>query len=196
MTRHSQNDEQEIILAYFGDFVGDFLDVGAYNGRTLSNTLALAERGWSGVCVEPSPRPFADLVKLHADRTGIDLVQAAVAAKAEWAPFMDSGGDAVSTLDMPHKEKWESQCKFQRFYLHTVTVGQLLEGFGYEFNFLSLDVEGTNWEILQLFPLERLTALRLICVEHDGRAEEMADWAAPHGFRQISFNAENVLLAK
>ena len=51
---YSQNDEEKVILGWFRDKkkkVGRFLDVGAYTGLELSNTRALMEKGWSGVCV-------------------------------------------------------------------------------------------------------------------------------------------------
>jgi len=58
---YSQNNEEDVILNYFGSFVGTFLDCGANDGVTLSNTRALAERGWCGVLVEPSPKAYARL---------------------------------------------------------------------------------------------------------------------------------------
>jgi hypothetical protein len=44
---YSQNDEETHIINKFKDKTsGTFLDIGAFNGRCASNTLALAERGW------------------------------------------------------------------------------------------------------------------------------------------------------
>lgn len=42
---------------------GVFVDVGAHDGLTLSNSVFFErERGWSGVCIEPSPAVFPRLV--------------------------------------------------------------------------------------------------------------------------------------
>jgi hypothetical protein len=50
---HSQNDEERHILDAFREGPeGNFLDIGAYDRITLSNTYCLALKGWSGVCVE------------------------------------------------------------------------------------------------------------------------------------------------
>ena len=54
----SQNNEQQIIANYFGNFKGTFADIGANNGVTLSNTYALSLAGWYGLCVEPAPSAF------------------------------------------------------------------------------------------------------------------------------------------
>jgi FkbM family methyltransferase len=41
---------------------GVFVDIGAYDGVTFSNTLMLErDRGWTGLCVEPLPDVFAAL---------------------------------------------------------------------------------------------------------------------------------------
>ena len=56
--RYSQNNEQDIIMQYFIGNRGTFLDIGANDGVTLSNTYALQQAGWGGVLVEPSEEAF------------------------------------------------------------------------------------------------------------------------------------------
>jgi hypothetical protein len=58
--KYSQNDEERVINGVLDD-AGDFLDVGAFDGKLFSNTLKLYERGWGGVLVEPSPKAFDGL---------------------------------------------------------------------------------------------------------------------------------------
>lgn len=197
-TRYSQNDEQDHVLKFFeGIPTGRFLEIGAFDGKTFSNTLALAERGWGGVCVEPSPGPFLGLLKLHGQRPDITVVQAAVAEKDEWLTFHDSGGDAISTLSLAHRVKWEAgfKCPFTPFHLRAVTMQQLLLKFGTDFQFINLDVEGTNLPLFHQLPLED-PALRMVCVEHDGHYDEMTVLAARHGFTQLTINGENLLLVR
>ena len=95
--KYSQNNEEEIIVPYFNGQVGNFLDIGAYDGKTFSNTLRLVELGWSGVCVEPDPTSFAALSKLHATNDKIRLVNAAFAENEGTITFYSSNGDAIST---------------------------------------------------------------------------------------------------
>ena len=65
---YSQNSEENIILNFFkGQRNGTFLDIGANDGRTFSNSLALAEKGWVGSCIEASPKA---LVRLRAEHYG------------------------------------------------------------------------------------------------------------------------------
>jgi FkbM family methyltransferase len=196
---YSQNNEESVILSVLGDLpVGRFLDIGAYDGKTFSNTLALAEKGWTGVCVEPSPGPFNALLALHGKRDGIKLVNAAVAAVPGLMPFYDSGGDAVSTLDTEHVKKWTAGygSAFSTFYTNAITMPMLFETFGLDYQFINLDVESANLVLFSLIPLEKLPQLKLICVEHDGHYDEMERGASLFGFTRIAFNGENIILAR
>src|ERR1700678_3215631 len=79
-TMYSQNSEENFILDCFNGAKGHFLDIGANDGKTLSNSYALVERGWPGVCVEASPKAWDRLHKLHGwqNGNGIQLINVAV----------------------------------------------------------------------------------------------------------------------
>jgi hypothetical protein len=49
--KYSQNNEQEIILNFFNGRIGRYLDIGAFDGVSMSNTLALVELGWQGTAI-------------------------------------------------------------------------------------------------------------------------------------------------
>lgn len=194
---YSQNREEEIIVQLFGDkSVGHFLDVGAYDGKTFSNTLRLAELGWSGVCVEPSPTVFPGLLKVHADNPKVELVNAAVCATTGFTEFFDSGGDAVSTTQTAHKAKWEKGygSMFKKMIIYGITFGDLFRQFGFNFDFINLDVEGVSADMFMLLPLQQLERTRCLCIEHDGKMTEIQERASQFGFGYVHHNAENIIL--
>ena len=124
---YSQNNEETVILKLLekaGYGQGRFLDIGAYDGKTFSNTLKLAELGWSGVCVEPSPSAFTGLLKTYQTNPKIILVQAAISVDGDWLDFYDSGGDAISSSNLNHIALWTCNhgAKFTRFTLKTVSI--------------------------------------------------------------------------
>lgn len=51
----SQHGEDRWIIENLKPAPGYFLDIGAFNGVTCSNTLAFEDLGWHGICVEPDP---------------------------------------------------------------------------------------------------------------------------------------------
>jgi hypothetical protein len=50
-------------LYFKGKKDGFFIDIGAYDGITISNTYALEKIGWKGICVEPVPEIYDRLIK-------------------------------------------------------------------------------------------------------------------------------------
>lgn len=197
---YSQGREEEILLDVLKatKAAGHFLDIGAYDGRVFSNTLRLAELGWSGVCVEPSPTVFPALLKLHGSNPGITLIQAAVCAAPGFIDFYDSGGDALSTTHVPHKEKWEAgySVAYARMLVYAIDYAALFKQVGYAFDFINLDVEGLSADMLFRLPLNSLERLRCLCVEHDGKLDDIVTHTARFGFGYVFHNGENVILTR
>jgi len=197
MTAKSQYGEDGFILSFFGAQKGRFLDVGAYDGHTFSNTGQLAERGWSGVCVEPSPSVFPYLMEYHQDHD-VRCVNAAVTPGGAWTSLWDAKGDALSSVDGRHVEKFSaSGYPFQRCWICGVTWAQLLEGFPGPYDFLNIDVEGTNAELTLACPLDMIGA-RLVCLEDDltGERENVIARFRSFGYAEPKKIGGNLLFAK
>jgi len=61
-TNYSQLDQDLWILSKFDkDYKGFFIDIGAHDGISLSNSFLLEQNGWHGACVEPSVTEFEKL---------------------------------------------------------------------------------------------------------------------------------------
>lgn len=191
--RYSQNGEQEAILKIFGESEGRFLDIGAYDGKTFSNTLALIERGWSGVLIEPSPNAFMALADRHRGNDRLELIMAAVGCAPGIVIFYNSP-DAVSTTDNANFEKWKGHADFSgRFYVPQITVEQILIQFG-SFHFVNIDTEGTSTDIFLQLPLATMRP-KAVCVEHDGRTLEILQRATPLGYICTYADGNNLILA-
>jgi hypothetical protein len=66
---YSQNGEDGVIAelcARLGISMGYCAEFGAWDGKFLSNTFALVERGWHAVAIEGDPTKFQDLVQTAA----------------------------------------------------------------------------------------------------------------------------------
>jgi FkbM family methyltransferase len=197
---YSQNNEEAIILEALngGEPAGRLLDIGAYDGKTFSNTLRLFELGWSGVCIEPSPSVFLGCMTLHAENPRVELINAAITVGGGLSDFYDSGGDAVSSVSEAHKVRWEvgSRVRFKKYTINTMSVAQLFTRVGYDFQFVNLDVEGLNLELFRALPFDLMATLRVLCVEHDGHAHEMMQRMAGLGFRLVGHNGENLIFTR
>lgn len=198
---YSQNDEERHIVEHLSGIApadGRFLDIGAYDGKTLSNTYRLVELGWGGLCIEPSPFCFTQLLAVHRDNERVQLLNTAVipGAHATILPFHDSQGDAVSTLVNAHAVKWSSAVKYRSFFTQAMPLQAVFAQFGTDYKFINLDVESLNIELFRELPFAQLTQLKLICVEHDGHAAEMLTTLSGHGFRLLAQNGENIIAGR
>lgn len=203
---YSQNNEQEEIVKYFTSKEGTtFCDIGANDGVTLSNTRRLAELGWSGVFVEPSPKAFAKLKEnyatLAAEPGRFYFYNFALGNSNAKVKMWDSGphlnkGDhgLLSTLNEDEKKRWTGQhydeIEVQCFRWKTFLNRLLLK----EFDFISIDAEGNDLNILRQIDLRPTSA---VCVEWNGKPElkEQFD-ALMIGFKIIYTSPENLIYAR
>lgn len=195
--KHSQGDEEIFILKHFKDKPGGrFLDIGAYDGKTFSNTRALAEGGWHGVLVEPSPQCFIGLCKNYEGNNNVMLVNALIGKEPVLVKFYNSGG-AVATTDRNHYEKWSSiQQDFTTIYLPMLPVNELLKSVGFTFDFLSIDTEGMDFEILQQLEPFAFCNASLICIEYGTHLDSIYSMLLSHGYKAIFHNEENLICSK
>jgi FkbM family methyltransferase len=206
---YSQNDEEAVVLRLLGERPARrFLDIGAHDGVTFSNTRRLAEIGWGGTLVEPSPIAFAKLMSVYEKRTDIALVHAAVVADGPMGlmRFYDSHGDMVSTADEAHRALWSgarghrvagqhvpAQVAFQPIFVAGISVAGLIEEFPGPYAFLNLDVEGHNFGLFKRLPLRQL-GVSVACVEYQDKATEIEAIAQMQGYSVVHRNTENLIL--
>jgi len=164
---------------------GYFVDVGAYDGVTFSNSLFFERHlGWSGICIEPLPAAFE---KLRACRTAICL-NCAVADRDGTGEFVD--------VDMPNFGKMYSGLRAEYDSRHVQVLNNNMTGSrvievslrrladildengARKIDYLSLDTEGGELKILKSIDLKSYD-IRVISVENN-----YADPAIPaHLFR-------------
>ena len=200
---YSQDGEQKVILDYFKDFKGRLLDIGANDGKTLSNSRALMERGWVGVLVEPSIEAFSKLVQLYMCTGAVTLVPFAISDKAEKVTFFESGthlkqGDTslLSTIKESELDRWKnSDNKFTETEVECITIQDLEELTGVKsYDFITIDAEGVDFEILSQIDL---TNTKLVCVETNSiEDKKYIDYCAQFGLKVIHKNYCNLILGR
>lgn len=204
MNTYAQNREDIAIAKYFGDFKGTLLDIGANDGKTLSNSLALIEMGWCGVLVEPSPSAFSKLLKLHDENINLGLYQIALSDYDGVSIFFDSGshlnnGDSslLSTLNKTDVDKWKKTTEFNEIKVPVRTTKGFLSIIDNEFDFISIDAEGEDVKILQQMDLRALGCKCLIVEHNSDKATELSirSHAEYYGLKKVLLrNAENICL--
>lgn len=206
---YSQNNEEQFIIKKFeNNLTGTFLDIGAFDGRWASNSLSLAERGWSGICVEGSPFSFSKLFVEHKDRNNVLLLNAIVVPDTKIqeriTKFWESPNSAASTINQDNYDKWKDRIQscghgsFKEMFVPKISFEEVLnwaKSFHSTIDFVSIDVEGGSTDLaLQYDP--DLFGTTMMCIEHDGRQNELIVHFAKKKFKVINMNAENIIFAK
>lgn len=174
----SQWGEAAIIKDFFGEYQGRFLDLGAYDGVDGSNTRGLYLRGWNGVCVEANPLIFQRLLFIYDGAPGIECVNGALAPNSGLIGFKNA-------------EQCGKCDKDGEFYVSAFTCHDLVQKFGDSFDFVSLDIEGMEMNIIHQLPI-LLKNTKLICFEDDIPCTRNRDYTnellrifAGYGFSRI-----------
>ena len=91
------------VLGYKRD--GVFVEVGAYDGESFSNTSGLADIGWSGHYLEPIPAYAAACAARHAGNAGVTVHTMCIGEKdgapvelSTAGPFSSAVGDEIAAV--------------------------------------------------------------------------------------------------
>lgn len=182
---YSQNLEEKFVLKYAGD-QGRFLDVGANDGVHLSNTRALAERGWTGVLVEPSPYWLPKLIANYPDERRHTIIGAPLWFKHEVAKFWATE-DIVNTMSPQLMEARKHRYSYRMIYAHGI-VWEDLQEIG-PFDVINIDIEGPTLPMFKIMPEKMLADARVVIVEHNG-----GNYRVPDGFEQVYKSPENFVI--
>ncbi len=123
---------------------GYFVDVGAYDGVEMSNTLLLEQNGWKGLCIEPHPRAFDKLIRSR--RCVCSPFAAFNVDDSEISLSADPVGDQ-STIVINETTGTGS---FPIIKIPTKKLSTLLRENGAPayIEYLSIDTEGSEYDIL------------------------------------------------
>jgi FkbM family methyltransferase len=198
MDYKGQNKEDQAICEYFdGQKELNLLDIGAFDGKTFSNSYNLLKHfNWYGVLIEAEPKTAHDCYENTKDTNALTLC---AAVTTDWDGIIDfhtSNGQMVGSSDEKHVQKWQKDVKFDRINVAAVSIDTIYKTYGTDFQFINIDVEGQSADLaLKIIPLFK--DCKCICIEHDNRYDELRDIAWANGYKQeLAFNAENIIFAK
>jgi len=167
---------------------GFFVEFGATDGVLLSNTWLLEKNfGWSGICIEPNPKFYQQLKINRSCRVSDQCISGESGKKVEYI-FADAyGGDMRYAKDDMHSDKRNAylleQCVAT---LMTISLHDFLIQYQApkKIDFLSIDTEGSEYEILSCFPFDKWD-IQLLTVEHNytERRKDIRKLLEGHGYR-------------
>jgi FkbM family methyltransferase len=204
---HSTAGEDDAIAAYFDSIPivkGRFLDIGAANGITLSNTHRLALAGWTGVCVDANAQELFNLNNLYWNNPNIEIVQGFIGASHGLKDFWNAKEANISTGSKRMQERGRERTGARHCYIAGFTLDDIWKQFGTDFHFVSIDLEDGSLDIMRNLHPELLKVVRIVCVEKlppeaffgENESGHIQEWGKVNGFRVLLETGENVVLVK
>jgi FkbM family methyltransferase len=180
-----------------------YLDIGAAHPTALSNTFLLYTRGASGVLVEPDPDQAA---RLRSIRPRDIVVEAGVAFDGSTRltltkttnPMFNSFSRERAMKVVEQSQSWLPSQRQQIagcIEAKMIPANDLLVTHfsGRQLDFLSIDAEGADFEILKSIDLARFSP-RLICIEAQASIDEHLQVLGER-YRLIFRSADNLMFS-
>lgn len=167
---------------------GVFMDLGAYDGVTGSNTLALEMfRGWTGLMVEPSPK-YAAAARLARRApvaevaVGVEEGEAEFLHVTEGYTQMSGLADSYSP-ELRAKIEADERHRGEMLKVPVKTIAGLIAAYDLRnVDFISLDVEGAEVDVLGGFDFARY-GVHAWAIENNSGGSEIAQVMQVAGYR-------------
>lgn len=189
---------------------GYYVELGANDGITQSNSFYFEKKkNWSGVLIEPSPNNYLKCRKMRSSRNkffcnacvGFDYKDKFV--EMTYANLMTISNSLEKDLDNEKKFINQSSQYLKRYEDHfifgakarTLTSILIDAGSPEKMDFLSLDVEGSEIEVLKGFDFSRFS-FKFLLIESRS-PKELSNFLLPHQYLlESQFSKHDYLFKK
>lgn len=188
------------ILRYKKD--GFFVDIGANDGITFSNTKCMEDFGWGGVCAEPDCDVFK---KLNNNRKSINI-NAAVGNRNGKAKFTKIVGRAqmLSGLSDQYSEEHYNRMKkevrengdsVEEVEVRIVTFDELMKDIPDTkiIDFVSIDTEGSELTVLESIDFKKWN-ISVLAVEDNYCDNQIRDYMRMQGYNVRECKYDNIFI--
>jgi len=169
---------------------GYFVDIGAYDGVTFSNSKFFEELGWKGVCIEPNPKVF----EILSSNRKCKCVKKAITDSKSTSQFFQitNGPDMLSGLvdeftDSAIARINQELESFSEDFSYIDVECDLFENIvqNDKIDFLSLDTEGNELKILQTIDFNKFN-IDVITVENNNNDNKFLNYLTSTGYQFVT----------
>jgi predicted O-methyltransferase YrrM len=144
---------------------GFYVDVGCADAEEYSNTLLLEKKGWNGICIDAFPRNF------HSRNCTVEQICLGSEDDRDVEFLLGKHEQNLSGILSGLTEEYKDrivQTGHEILRIKTVTLEKVLDKHKAPkfIEYLNLDIEGGEYDVLRTFPFEKYT-FGCISVEHN-----------------------------
>jgi len=196
---YSQCGQDQYVLKHFFSEVTDgfFVDIGAYDGISFSNTKLLEELGWKGICIEPLPEIFQELCNNRScicvngcitNNPGMVEFTQIVCPSVPTHQMLSGITQAYDPRHVNRINQDIAPCNGSKktILVQGYLLSDILDSYHISHvNYLTLDVEGGELEILKSIPFNRIT-IDVIDVENNYGDPGIRRFLESRGFKYVT----------
>jgi len=151
---YSQEGEDAVLARFFGKKKnGFFVDIGSHHPHRFSNTYSFYRRGWSGICVDPLPGSMKRFRRWRPRDIALEMGVSEQASELTYYMFNEP---ALNTFSQELAQQRNGLNNWRVIEQRKVATRPLAELLAQhmpadidEIDFLSLDVEGLDLQVLR-----------------------------------------------
>ncbi|MBK1648837.1 SAM-dependent methyltransferase [Rhabdochromatium marinum] len=150
----SQEGEDQILLRIFAQqSSGFYVDVGAHHPKRFSNTYLFYRRGWSGINIDAMPGSMRLFHRWRPNDINLEFGIGNEKKQLDYYVFNEPALNSFSPELSLHRHDTQSADQIEKIIKVTVLpLSSVFDHYlphGQEIDFMSIDVEGLDWEVLQ-----------------------------------------------
>ena len=155
---YSQFGEDTIIIKYFKNFIGKYVDIGCYHPIKYSNTALLYKKGWTGINIDLN-KTTIDL--FNFTRLRDKNIFACLSDREKIVDmYIDNEFSALNSIYKNNIKNHKIK-KYQKIKINTKVFSNVVKE---KFDFLNIDCEGSDYNILKTIDLKKYNP-QIICIE-------------------------------
>ncbi|WP_421892744.1 FkbM family methyltransferase [Marinoscillum sp.] len=163
---YSQEGEDLLLKKLLNKTKGRYIDIGAHHPKRFSNTYFFYKRGWSGVNVDANP---LSIELFNRQRVRDQNIHVGIGLKESELSFYRFEEGAFNTFEGGRLEELKTQSKFiGTEMVSVIPLSTLIDKFNIsgQFDFMSVDVEGFDLEVLSSNDWNRLRPTFIVVEEN------------------------------
>ncbi len=193
VSHQSYSDEGEDIILkkmFARQAKGFYVDIGAYHPKTFSNTFFFYKRGWNGINIEPNSAMFKKFVQFRKRDINLNL---AVAKNEGVLELFLSNVPAMNTFSKEvHEERASKKLIIPKGSqeIQALPLEKIFEKYlpaGQVIDFLDIDVEGFEMEVLESNDWEKYRPRIILAEEYERELRSLEDSKVYRFFKEKGY---------
>lgn len=197
-----------LATAFPDDYKGVCIDIGAGDGKLGSNTMYFERKGWKCLCIEPNPI-YSDYLDKCRDTVVVAAITNDTSINTMPLKVVKVITTDVHDGDPPHQygaltslrtdEKLYDRFKknghiLEEYNVSTrvMTLTKCIEenNFSTNIDFISIDTEGTELDILKSIDFKKIQ-VSIFVIENNFKTNDIEDYLSIYGYKKYLSHEEN-----